>query len=143
MPTFRCQAEIAAPRETIFAITQDYGLRHRWDPLHEEVRSLDDGRVWYRAKNGLTMTVRYVTHQPPKRVAMTMVEGQWIFRSFSGSRVFQPLGESRTQVTFSYNFLLSGPLALGNGYMTGRLERTMNARLAGLKAFVEGSGGRP
>ncbi|HZE97805.1 MAG TPA: SRPBCC family protein [Planctomycetota bacterium] len=125
MPTFRCQAEIAATREQVFAITQD------------------DGRVWYQAKNGLTMTVRYVTHEPPERVAMTMLEGPWIFRRFSGSWVFQSLAESRTQVTFSYHFELKAPLAIGNGLMRRRLERAMNQRLAGLKAYAESAGSRP
>ncbi len=140
MPTFRCQAEIAAPREPLFALTQDYALRPRWDPSHEEARKLDDGRVWYRAKNGLTMTVRYVSHEPPERVAMTMVEGPWIFRRFSGSWIFEALDPSRTRVTFAYHVELRWPLALVDGMMVRRLERTMSERLAGLKTYAERSG---
>ena len=139
MPTFRCQAEIAAPRDTLFALTQDYALRPRWDPLHEDVRLLDDGRVWYQAKNGLTMTVRYVSHEAPERVAMTMVDGPWIFRRFSGSWIFEALDASRTRLTFAYHVELRWPLSLADGPMIRRLERNMALRLAGLKAYAEGT----
>lgn len=137
MPTFRCQAEIAAPRDTLFALTQDYALRPRWDPSHGEARKLDDGRVWYRAKNGLTMTVRYVSHEAPERVAMTMVDGPWIFRRFSGSWIFDAIDPARTRVTFAYNVDLRWPLSLACGYVVRKLERTMAERLAGLKAYAE------
>lgn len=124
---------------TLFALTQDYSLRPRWDPSHEEARKLDGGRVWYKAKNGLTMTVRYVSHEAPERVAMTMTDGPWIFRKFSGSWIFDVVDAARTRVTFAYHVDLRWPVSLATGYVISRLERTMAARLQGLKAYAEQS----
>jgi len=139
MRTLRCHVEIAAPQAELFALTQDYDARPRWDPIHGEARTLEDGRVWYRSTDGTTMTVRYVSHEAPERVAMTMVEGPWMFRRFSGAWIFKPLGERRTQVTFNYSFELRGLLSMAEGFVARRLERTMSARLTGLKAWAESS----
>lgn len=137
MRTIRCHAEIAAPQAELFALTQDYAARPLWDPIHGEVRVHDDGRVWYRSKDGTTMTVRTVSHEPPERVAMTMVEGPFLFHRFSGAWIFKSLGERRTEVTFNYSFELRGLLSIADGFVAWRLTRTMKARLAGLKAYAE------
>ena len=137
MRILRCHTEIAAPQAKLFALTQDYAARPLWDPIHGEVRVHDDGRVWYKSKDGTTMTVRYVSHDAPERVAMTMVEGPFLFRRFSGAWIFKSLGERRSEVTFNYSFELRGLLSLGEGFVARRLERTMSARLAGLKTYAE------
>jgi len=137
MPTLRCRIAIDAPRDALFALTQDYALRPLWDPVHGDAQRLDDGRVRYTTKDGLVMTVKYVSHEPPERVAMTMVEGPWYFRRFSGAWIFEPLDPAGTQVTFNYSFELRGVLAIANRYAARRLETTMNARLAGLKSYAE------
>lgn len=137
MRTLRLHAEIEAPRAALYALTQDYAARPLWDPVHGEVRIHDDGLVWYRAKDGTTMTVRYVSHDAPDRVAMTMVTGPFPFRRFSGAWIFKPLGDRRTEVTFNYSFELRFGLGLLDGVVARRLERTMGARLAGLKAYAE------
>jgi ribosome-associated toxin RatA of RatAB toxin-antitoxin module len=137
MSTLHCRADIGAAPAALFALTQDYDARPLWDPVHGEARKLADGRVWYRAKDGTTMTVRYVSHEAPTRVAMTMTDGPWYFRRFSGAWIFKPLDASRTEVTFNYSFELRRGLGLLEGFAARRLERTMNARLAGLKAYAE------
>lgn len=142
MPTIRCHIEIATPRDALFSLTQDYAARAQWDPFHEDYRLLDGdskgvgARVWYRASNGMTMTVRYVSFDPPERVAMTMVEGPWVFRRFSGSWVFKALDSKRTDVGFHYNFELRRPLGIANRLVAARLERTMHARLVGLERYA-------
>jgi len=137
--TVRCHIEIAAPQADLFALTQDYAARPFWDPIHGEVRVHDDGRVWYRSKDGTTMTVRYVSHEAPERVAMTMVEGPFIFHRFSGAWIFKSLGERRTEVSFNYSVELRGLLSIGEGLVAWRLTRIMKARLVGLKAYAESS----
>lgn len=137
MRTIRCRIEIQAPRAELFALTQDYGLRPHWDPVHGAAEKREDGRVRYTTKDGMEMTVRYVSHDAPERVAMTMEEGPFYFRKFSGAWVFQSLAERRTEVSFNYSFELRGLLRLGEGVVAGRLERAMNSRLAGLKAYAE------
>ncbi len=143
MRTIRCHAEIAAPQADLYALTQDYAARPLWDPVHGEVRVLEDGHVWYRAKDGMTMTVRTVSHEPPQRAAMTMVEGPFLFRRFSGAWVFKALGAALTEVTFNYNFELRWVLRILEGFVARRLERTMTGRLAGLKSYAESAQRRP
>jgi ribosome-associated toxin RatA of RatAB toxin-antitoxin module len=147
MPTIHSTIEIAAPRDPLFRLSQDYGLRLDWDPFLREIRFLDGAtepavgvQVWVRAKNGLEMTVRYITVSRPDHIAMTMVSGPWMFGRFSGAWKFRELdGAKGTEVVFSYNFetrpvwlsWLMTPLA------RRVLQRDMDERLAALKRSVE------
>jgi ribosome-associated toxin RatA of RatAB toxin-antitoxin module len=146
MPTIQSSIEIAAPAGPIFALAQDYRMRVEWDPFVREMRFLDGAtesavgvRVWVRAKNGLSMQVRFITMNPPEQVAMTMVEGPKVFRQFSGAWLFKPLEDGRTRVTFRYHFATQPRLLspLMDPVLERVLERDMAARLAGLKASVE------
>lgn len=142
MRTIRCQTEIAAPQAELFALTQDYAARPLWDPVHGEARILGDRRVWYRSNDGTTMTVRYVSHEAPERVAMTMTDGPFMFRRFSGAWVFKALEAARTEVSFNYSFELRWIFSPVEGFVARRLERTMAARLAGLKKHAESTRNR-
>lgn len=141
MPTVQCARAIDAPRAPLFALAQDYALRLDWDPFLREMRFLDGAseagvgvRVWVRAKNGLTMTVRYLTVNAPSQVAMTMTEGPWMFRKFSGSWGFKEITPTRTLVTFRYHFELRSALVpfVGDPIVSRVLSRDMAARLEGL-----------
>jgi ribosome-associated toxin RatA of RatAB toxin-antitoxin module len=147
MPTIHSTIEIAAAPAPLFRLSQDYGLRLEWDPFVRELRFLDGAmepavgvQVWVRAKNGLTMTVRYITVSPPDHIAMTMVQGPWMFRRFSGAWKFRALdGGKGTEVVFSYNFeTRPGLLRWVMTPMARRvLQRDMDERLAALKRSVE------
>ena len=111
MPVVESSGEIRAPREALFALTQDYYVRLEWDPFLRDLRFLDGAtgpapgvRVWVRARNGLDMLVEYVTVIPPERVAVKLVRGPFFFESFAGAWIFQPAGDGRTRVTFRYSF---------------------------------------
>ncbi|AUX43221.1 polyketide cyclase [Sorangium cellulosum] len=146
MPTIQSTAEIDAPADDLFALTQDYGLRLEWDPFVRELRYCDGAtepavgvRVWVRAKNGLSMEVRYITMNPPEQVAIALVEGPPIFRQFSGAWLFKALSARRTRVTFRYNFA-ARPRILApvlEPVMTAVLRRDIEKRLAGLKRSAE------
>jgi ribosome-associated toxin RatA of RatAB toxin-antitoxin module len=149
MPTIHSTVEIVAPAESLFRLSQDYGLRLEWDPFVRELRFLDGAtepavgvQVWVRAKNGLSMTVRYITVSRPGHIAMTMVQGPWMFARFSGAWKFRELeGGKGTEVVFSYNFETRP--ALLRWIMTPMarrvLQRDMDERLAALKRSVESS----
>jgi ribosome-associated toxin RatA of RatAB toxin-antitoxin module len=146
MPVVQEYIEIDAPADRLFALAQDYGLRLEWDPFLREMKFRDGAteaavgvRVWVRAKNGLAMEVRYVTVNPPEQVAMTMVEGPWIFRQFSGTWLFREISPARTKVIFRYNFS-TRPRALSpivDVAVKRVLARDMAARLRGLKTSAE------
>jgi ribosome-associated toxin RatA of RatAB toxin-antitoxin module len=146
MPTIQSSIEIAAPAGQVFALAQDYDLRLEWDPFVREMRFLDGAteaavgvRVWIRARNGLSMQVRFITLKAPEQVAMTMVEGPKIFRQFSGAWLFKPLDEARTRVTFRYHFATRPRLlrAVMEPILGRVLQKDMDARLAGLKTSIE------
>lgn len=146
MPTISAELEIDAPQAALFALTQDYGLRLRWDPFVREIVYRDGAtgtavgvRVWVRARNGLTMEVEYITVKPPEQVAMKMVDGPWLFRQFSGAWLFRQVTPTRTRVIFRYNFAtrpaLLAPAA--DPVVARVLTRDMRQRLQGLKTSVE------
>jgi len=92
MPIVESATAISAARDKLFALAQDYALRLRWDPFLREIRFLEGAeraavgvRVWVKARNGLTMEVRYVTLREPEYVAMKMLHGPFLFEHFAGS----------------------------------------------------------
>ncbi len=145
MPTVRRSLEVAVPAAELFALAQDYALRPKWDPVHGDFEFLDGtsqgpgAHVWYRAQNGVTMQVRYISYQPPTTVAMTMTSGPWFFDRFSGAWNFRALDTARTNVVFQYEFRLRPRLlnATAGPLVAVALGRGVAARLRGLKAFAE------
>lgn len=146
MPTIRSGIEIAAPPDALFDLAQSYELRLVWDPFLRAMRFLDGAttaavgtRVWVRAKNGLTMEVRYITLERPTQVAMTMTRGPAVFRQFAGAWNFRAIADGRTQVVFKYNYALR-PAWLApvlEPVVTRVLQHDMDARLAALKRSAE------
>ena len=103
---------IAAEPRVLFELTQDYARRLDWDPFLKEARLVGGAeraglgvRAWCVARNGLGMETEYVSFNPPSVCAVVMTEGPWIFRSFSGSWRFDPIGPGLTRVTFAYSLV--------------------------------------
>jgi hypothetical protein len=150
MPPVTCAADIAAPADALFTLTQDYGRRLRWDPFLREARLLDGAqtaalgvRAWCVAHNGLGMETTYISFQPPTVVAVKMTHGPRIISTFAGSWRFTELpsqsAPTRTHVVFRYQvsgrprwlaFLLDPLLAL-------IFRRETQRRLLALKHAVE------
>lgn len=146
MPTIQCSEEIGARADELFALGQDYGRRLSWDPFVREIRFLDGATetrvgvsVRVKARNGLTMVVRYTTVKAPRHVAIAMVSGPAIFRTFCGAWTFEPVSEGRTRVIFRYNFTLKTRAAAGFlGWLVARVLRwEMARRLTALKRTGE------
>ncbi|HEU4370301.1 MAG TPA: SRPBCC family protein [Methylomirabilota bacterium] len=146
MPTVDASIVITAPRDKLFALTQDYDARLRWDPFltdiefkHGATQAMVGVQVWVRARNRLSMTVEYITLDPPNAVAMKMIEGPWLFRKFSGTWLFRDDGAGRTRVTFRYNFQCRlGPANLvAHSLIARAFRRDIEARLQGLKRSAE------
>jgi ribosome-associated toxin RatA of RatAB toxin-antitoxin module len=147
MSTIQCSEEIRAGAEELFALGQDYERRLSWDPFVRDLRYLDGATeasvgvtVHVKARNGLAMVVRYTTVRSPRHVAITMVDGPAIFRTFCGAWTFEPLSPDRTQVTFRYHFILRTRAAAWLlGPIVARILRwEMARRLKAFKAAGEG-----
>lgn len=146
MPVVEASVEIGAAADDVFDLAQDYELRLSWDPFLRAMRFLDGAReadvgvrVWVRAKNGLVMTVEYVTLQRPRTVAMKMIEGPWFFRRFAGSWRFHEHAAQQTTATFRYVFD-SRPAwmrAVVDPVIARVFQRDIEARLRGLKRASE------
>jgi ribosome-associated toxin RatA of RatAB toxin-antitoxin module len=149
MPRVEESVVIDAPAEGLFALSQDYALRRAWDPFTGDMRFLGGAgsygrgvRVWFRARNGLTMVVELVGFRPPRSVAMRMVRGPWFLRRFAGTWVFAPRPGGRAEVTFRYSFeprwrWLAPVLSPAFAWV---FRREVRARLRGLKCGVEQKG---
>jgi hypothetical protein len=150
VPMITCAVDIAAPTADLFALSQDYTHRLRWDPFLREARLLDGAqsaalgvRAWCVAHNGLGMETVYVSFQPPTVVAIKMTRGPRIIASFAGSWRFSALpaddGQPHAHVVFRYqvagrprwlSFLLDPLLA-------AILRRETERRLLAFKHAVE------
>jgi ribosome-associated toxin RatA of RatAB toxin-antitoxin module len=152
MPIVEASIRITAPREQLFALSQDYALRRAWDPFVRAMRFLDGAtesgvgvRVWVRAWNFLTMTVVFTGFRPPGSVAMKMLRGPCFFRSFAGTWLFKPLPGGATHVTFRYHFTTRWAWLrpIFDPILTWVLRREIAARLRGLKRGAEQGGAIP
>jgi hypothetical protein len=152
MPIVQDSILINAPQEPLFRLTQDYGLRLRWDPFLREMRFLDGAteaavgvRTWVRAWNGLTMETVYTTINSPEVVAMKMTRGPVFFSQFAGSWRLEPDpdGQSgRVKVTFRYSFTTRWPWlrAVLDPTIQRVFLRDIRGRLSGLKRGAEQAG---
>jgi ribosome-associated toxin RatA of RatAB toxin-antitoxin module len=152
MPIVQDSLLIDAPQEPLFRLTQDYGLRLRWDPFLREMKFLDGAttaavgvRTWVRAWNGLTMETVYTTISCPSVVAMKMTRGPFVFTQFAGSWRLEPdpSGQtSKVKVTFRYSFTTRWPWLRGvlDPLIQYVFLRDIQARLEGLRRGAELSG---
>ena len=138
---------IDRPPAEVFRLTQDYALRRTWDPFLRDLRFLDAAtepaaglRVWVRAWHGLTMTVEYVNFRPPDVVAVKMIRGPALFRSFGGVWRFEDAGPGATAVTFEYGFRLRRAVCWLEPAARWLFARDIRSRLQALKQSAEGAG---
>jgi ribosome-associated toxin RatA of RatAB toxin-antitoxin module len=146
MPTIDASTEIDAPAAVVFALAQDYDLRLTWDSFLRAIR-FEDGaraaalgvRATVEARNGIGMTVEYVTFEPPHRVAVRMVSRSRLFERFAGTWSFVPIAPERTRVVFRYGFETRWRALrpLLDRAIAWRLSREMRDRVAGLKGGAE------
>lgn len=146
MPTVEDSLEIAGTPEQLFALSQDPGLRLKWDPFPRQLELVggatkpDVGvHVVGRSRFGVPMEVVYVSFNPPRTVAMKMVRGPWYLRGFAGSWTFRPGGPGATRVTFRYWFELRWkPLRwVLTPVVAWKVRRDIRSRLRGLKRGAE------
>ena len=146
MPIVEGSVLIAAPREGLFALSQDYALRKEWDPFVRELKFRGGAteaavgvRVWVRAWTGLTMEVEYVSVNPPDAVAMKMLRGPFFFEKFAGTWLFRPAPGGLTQVIFRYSFATRWPWLrwVIDPPVRAVFRRDIRARLHGLKRAAE------
>lgn len=139
--------------ERAFDLSQDYGLRLKWDPFLADIKFLDGAtvggvgvRTWVRSRRGMEMVSEYVAWDRPRVVAIKMVEGgdaraTRMFEQFAGSWRFRswPEDAGLTEVTMRYTFrmrprCLAWAMEPAARWVFGRDVR---GRLAGLKRGVE------
>jgi hypothetical protein len=146
MPIVEDSLDIMGRPDQLFALSQDTGLRLKWDPFPQTIELLGGAtkpgvgvRVTGRSRYGVPMEVVFVSFNPPRTVAMKMVRGPWYFRGFAGTWLFQASGPDRTRVTFRYWFALRGLLLrwLLTPLVVWRIHRDVRSRLQGLKRGAE------
>ena len=145
MPIVECSVLVNAPQERVFALTESFAARRRWDPFIRDSRLLGGAlkpavgvQNWVRAYNGFSMVVEYVTYKPPQLAAMKMLRGPWFLASFGGSWQFKAQGDE-TEVTFRYMFRTRWPLLAPvlDGVIRFFFRRDIRARVLGLKRVAE------
>ena len=130
--------DIAAPREWLFDLTQDYSLRLVWDPYLVEATLLGEKpgvgvRAWCVSKfPRWGMETEYVSFARPHTVAIKMTSGPRLLHRFAGSWRFDEQAAA-TRVTFRYRFECAAWLA---PFASLVFERDMEQRLRGLRDYA-------
>lgn len=146
MPIVETSIEVDAPDDVVFDMAQDYRLRLTWDPFLRALRFLDGARLpavgvrtWGRAKNGIAMTVEYLTVDRPRRVAVRMVSRSALFERFAGTWLFERHAPARTHVVFRYGFETRWRALrpLLERAIIWRFSRDLRERLSALKRAAE------
>lgn len=149
MKTIKRSIDINASQQAVFDLTQDYERRVAWDPYLIEATLLHGATeagvgVESRCKNksGQVMVSRYIVFNRPVVAAVTMREGPWMLKRFSGAWNVKSLpshSNQRVRLVFTYNFVL-------RGQWLGRLltpiasylfSLDMEKRLIAIKHYVE------
>ena len=148
MKTIRESIEIDMDAETVFALTQDYDVRLEWDPYLVEAylmggkNSVELGALSYcKNKNGSFMISKYISYNPPKVAAISMTQGPFLLKKFSGAWNVTALTDSKSLLVFTYNFELIGGV-IGKLFLpiaSYLFSRDMKARLVCFKDFAEKS----
>lgn len=135
----------------LFDLTQDYAQRAAWDPFPKGYEFLPPATgpakgavLVVHARNGRSMTVRYVSYNRPRAAAIAMVAGPWFIARFAGTWQFDAFDADRTRVTFKYN-VRAGPRGLGwliQPLLTWSFSRHARQRVQALHAYVLKSAGR-
>jgi hypothetical protein len=106
---FEHTAIVDASPEVVFALTQNYAARLKWDPFLREAVLMDGAtepgvgvRAWCVARSGLGMETEYVSFTPPRVAAVKITRGPKVLATFGGTWEFMPLGVGRTKVIFRY-----------------------------------------
>ena len=101
--------------EPLFDLTQDYAQRPAWDPFPKGYDFLPPANgpgkgaaLVVHARNGRSMTVRYVSYNRPRAAAIEMIDGPWFIARFAGTWLFEAVGDTHTRVSFKYH-VLAGP----------------------------------
>ena len=141
---FTEKININCSSEFAFDYTQNYDERLSWDTflkkaeLIEGAEQADKGvKAFCVAKNGLGMETEYVSFDRPKKTAIKMTEGPFIFKSFLGSWTFKTQNDSSTDVIFLYSFQLRFPFSLFSKLVTNNLRNNVKQRLSDLKMNIE------
>jgi ribosome-associated toxin RatA of RatAB toxin-antitoxin module len=147
MPTFERGIVVGAPRAELFALMQDYDRRLEWDPFLREAKLVDATaagigvRAWCVDQAGRGMETEYVSFDPPRRVAVKMTRGPWVFRKFAGAWLYEELAPRSTRVTFKYHVESRIPLwKLGDALLSRFFAHEMQSRLEALRDAVEKKG---
>jgi ribosome-associated toxin RatA of RatAB toxin-antitoxin module len=148
MKTIKESIEIYRDAEFVFSITQDYSLRLEWDTYLAEAYLLNgkveanEGVLSYcKNINGSVMISKYISFNPPKVAAVSMIEGPFILKKFSGAWNVQEISSSTSKLTFTYNFELKGSF-LGKLLLpiaSYLFSKDMKKRLLCFKAYAEQS----
>lgn len=113
MPVVTASVDLPVDAATAFAVSQTTGeTRLRWDRFIAGQELLADApakgvrTITRHRSRVLTMVSEYVSHNPPRNVGMTMVEGPWFFASFAAGWRFEPVADdpARSVATWRYNF---------------------------------------
>jgi len=130
--------------EFAFDYTQDYGNRLHWDAFLKRAELLDGAakagygaKAYCVSKNGLGMITEYVSFDRPKKTAVKMTQGPFMFKTFAGSWTFKEQAANQTEVIFLYSFKLRFPFSLFSRLIRTNLQRNVAARLSDLKRHIE------
>ena len=87
------------------------------------------------------METEYVSFDPPRRVAVKMTRGPWVFRKFAGAWIYEELDAQSTRVVFKYHVESRIPLGrLSDLVLSHVFAREMQSRLDALRTAVERAG---
>jgi len=139
---FEQSIDIAAAPAELFALSQDYTRRLKWDPFLRSAELVNGApqaavgvRAYCVARSGFGMETEYVSFRPPFVAAVKMTRGPWFLARFAGSWHFVEVTPGTTRVTFRYH-LRARPRPLAP-LLNWVFARDTRKRLIALKTAVE------
>jgi hypothetical protein len=82
----------------------------------------------------MDLSLEVTDYEPPHKIGLKTISGQL---SFGGTRMFEPVGEAATRVTFVGEGHAPGVLKLAEPLLAAAGERRLRAQLGNLKRLLE------
>jgi len=142
MTRFQQSVVINRPLEQVFAFVSDLENDPQWTP----------GAVMRRTSQGqlgvgttfqqhdrfmgrrMDLSLEVTDYEPPHKIGLKTISGPL---SFGGTRMFEPVGEAATRVTFVGEGHAPGMLKLAEPLLAAAGERRLRAQLGNLKRLLE------
>ncbi|MDB4160742.1 hypothetical protein N9772_00055 [Bacteroidia bacterium] len=130
-------------RDWLFAFTQDFAERKKWDKQTKSMKFLNGfstlekgAQVYTESIEGIRMDTEYLSFDAPNKISIRMLNRSSLFSLFIGTWHYIQLAEDRTSLKITYQFSLRFPFILIKKLVSRRIKANITKKLTDLEIHL-------